>query len=262
MFPSFFVNINDVLDKYGINTYIIFMAIGLIVMFKYIIYMLENNYSYSKMLTNKILIILFISLSISYLFASFFDSLYHYLDDGVFSGGITYISGFIGGILSFITLVYIFLKIERKHIMKLLNIIIPGIILAHAIGRIGCFSVGSCYGKATSSIFGVYFPKGTNPYYDGISWPIHPTQLYEAIFLFILFFVITKTPKIKDNKFILYLISYGIFRFIIEKFFRGDDRGILFGFPPSLVLSLILFLVGTVMLILKYKEKIIKLKKV
>ena len=132
-----------------------------------------------------------ISLLITYLFAWFFDSLFHYFVSGSFDGeGITYIAGFLGGAISFSILVYFLMKEERKNLIHIFNLIIPGVILAHAIGRIGCFSVGCCYGIKTDSIFGFYFPEGTNAYIDGIRTKIHPTQLYESIFLFSLFFLL------------------------------------------------------------------------
>src|SRR5690606_1563789 len=105
-------------------------------------------------------------------------------------GGITFIAGFLGGLTTFVLLVYFVMKEERLNIYSILNLIIPGVILAHGIGRLGCFSVGCCYGLPTDSIFGVYFPAGTNPYIDGIREKIHPTQLYEAFFLFGLFFLL------------------------------------------------------------------------
>jgi phosphatidylglycerol:prolipoprotein diacylglycerol transferase len=47
----------------------------------------------------------------------------------------------------------------------------------------------------------------------------------------------------------VYLIGYGIFRFINE-FLRGDDRGQLIpGISPSQALSLVLFAAGLILLI-------------
>jgi len=208
---------------------------------------------YTKEKTNKQIIIFGISLLITYFFAYFFDALFHYFENGTFSGGITYIAGFFGGIISFILFTFHLLKEERKNIYKILNLIIPGVVLAHAIGRIGCFSVGCCYGKPTNSIFGVYFPVGTNPYIDGIREKVHPTQLYEAFFLVFLFFGL-RSRFAKNRELPLYLILYGVFRFILEIFFRGDDRGKIFGVAPSVILSIFMFLGGIILLLIRKKN--------
>ena len=248
MHENTFGRANEWLSHLHMSTFTIFLGLGLIVLVYYFIYALEKKRNYSRELTNKFLIFFALALGITYIFALFFDALFHYFESGSFEGGITYIAGFFGGVLAFTLLIYFFMKDERVNILSILNVIIPGVILAHAIGRLGCFSVGCCYGDATDSIFGVYFPEGTNPYADGIRVPIHPTQLYEAFFLFGLFFVL-KIKFFKNNEFSYYLIFYAIFRFVLEVFYRADNRGTMFGIAPSIILSVIMFMIGVVILV-------------
>lgn len=131
-----------------------------------------------------------------------------------------------GGLASFLILsgaVFKFKYGERWIVV--LNEIIPAIPLFHSIARIGCFLGGCCYGSKI---------KNTDILY--------PTQLVESVFLFGLFIFLS---KIKRNRFPLYLILYGIARFIIE-FFRGDNRGELFGiFSPSQEISVLFIIVGS-----------------
>ena len=79
--------------------------------------------------------------------------------------------------------------------------------------------------------------------YGNNGWGYYvPTQLYEALFLFLLFTVLTLLLYKKDFEYSLpvYLASYGIWRFIIE-FARADDRGAFIGsLTPSQTLSLVL----------------------
>jgi phosphatidylglycerol:prolipoprotein diacylglycerol transferase len=86
----------------------------------------------------------------------------------------------------------------------------PAIALGVAIGRIGCFLRGCCFGKETSLPGGVDFG-------DGILR--HPTQLWESIFMFLLFGFLmwkrTKNPK-PGELFRILGISYFGFRFLIE----------------------------------------------
>ena len=140
---------------------------------------------------------------------------------------------------------------HKKNLMFFLNIIIIGIVIAHSLGRVGCFLAGCCYGKETTSILGVTFPKGSTAYFLlGPNHSVLPTQLIEAVFLFLLVIVLL---IIKKHQVVTYLFSYGIFRFILE-FFRGDDRGSLFILSPSQWLSIGLIITGIILLIKKPNE--------
>ena len=103
------------------------------------------------------------------------------------------------------------------------------ITIAHGIGRIGCFLAGCCYGVQTDSWIGIDFPN------DGLG-KVVPTQLIEAIFLFLLtgiLVILLLVKKFRYN-FLVYLGAYSVFRFILE-FFRGDERGVAFALSPSQV---------------------------
>jgi phosphatidylglycerol:prolipoprotein diacylglycerol transferase len=67
--------------------------------------------------------------------------------------------------------------------------------------------------------------------------------------------VLNFVPKLRENSFVIYLFSYGTFRFFIE-FIRGDDRGSLIPFlSPSQILSFILIVMGAVVLLYRYRKK-------
>ena len=145
-----------------------------------------------------------------------------------------------------------------------MNILITGVVLAHAFGRIGCFLAGCCYGIPTDSFLGVVFPHGHA--HDAFpDTAIYPTQLFESLFLFGLFFVLHFVKKLRNNEVEIYLIAYGTWRFLVE-FIRGDDRGSLFGFitteynifpTPSQYLSL-LMIIGGIYLLVRTKNKLLE----
>ena len=84
---------------------------------------------------------------------------------------------------------------------------------------------------------------------------MHPTQLYEAAFLFLLFALASYLLLKKKfwGNMSLYLICYGIFRFLIE-FIRDDERGKLIGkLTPSQFWSLIMIALGAVLIPIMYK---------
>lgn len=122
--------------------------------------------------------------------------------------------------------------------------------IGHFFGRIGCFLGGCCYGIPTDGPFGVIFPEGSLPYQAYGDTPLHPTQLYEAFFLLILFVVLLLCGKKRALP--LYLILYGIGRCAIECL-RGDDRGQIGNIPlsPAQIISLALIVAGCAILVIK-----------
>ena len=96
---------------------------------------------------------------------------------------------FYGGALFSLLAAYVFLRIKKISFLKMADILMPYIVLAHSIGRIGCFLNGCCWGKPTSLWWKVIYP--------GTAIAVHPTQIYESILLLGLF-VFLKTLKISQ----------------------------------------------------------------
>ncbi len=105
----------------------------------------------------------------------------------------------------------------------------PGLALAHAIGRIGCFFAGCCYGKPCDLPWAIMFTHSQTLAPAQVS--LHPTQIYEAFLNFLLFGVLVLIPMSKrpgsGKLALLYLGLFSVIRLGIE-FLRGDDRGPVF----------------------------------
>ena len=216
-----FVKVDEWLGKFGLSTYTLFIACGLVLMLYYVIRVLEKENNYSRERTNRILLWLLISLGVAYLFAWFFDALFHFFESGKFEGGMTYISGMLGGVGAFSIMTYFFNRDERGNILRLLHLIIPGVILAHAFGRIGCFP-----SAATERNIGVF--SGRN----WLTWIAAPcaSDSHEAFSSLRSF---SESEKSHSKKaFAYYLIIYGVFG--NPNLFRGDNRGLLFNLPRLL----------------------------
>lgn len=162
-------------------------------------------------------------------------------------GGSVFLGGVIGGF--FFAILYI--KMYGLDPVKYFNLFIISVPLGHAIGRIGCFMAGCCYGKPTDSFLGVVFPEGpVHPHGIG---PVHPTQLYAVAYNLIIFAVLMvlfyKLKKHKPYFFLgIYMIMYSTFRFINE-FFRGDEhRGVWF-LSTSQWITLFMFFLGLFVLL-------------
>jgi phosphatidylglycerol:prolipoprotein diacylglycerol transferase len=162
--------------------------------------------------------------------------------------GKTIIGGLIGGVIG----VKITKKIYKINAKKG-NLFAPAIAIGDAIGRIGCFLRGCCYGKPTSLPWGVNFG-------DGILR--HPTQIYESIFMlgmFVYLEIIKNRKEIKPGQlFKILMVSYFIFRFFIE--FIRVEEAILFGLTAFQIISLfaIIYLTRDDLknLLLKVKNKL------
>ena len=143
-----------------------------------------------------------------------------------------------GGKAKALTLSYDDGVFEDYRLIDIMSLVPCCVLVAHAFGRLGCFFAGCCYGKETDSPLGVQFPHLPNP--------VHPTQLYEAAFLFVIFIVmliLLFRYNFRHNMSV-YLISYGIFRFLIE-FVRGDHRGeLVAAISPSQFWSIPMVLLG------------------
>lgn len=164
---------------------------------------------------------------------------------------------FYGGIIFGLPVFYFLARKHRLDFLNLTDLVILALPLAHAIGRIGCFFYGCCYGKPTDSWIGMKFAPDSPAGLLGVK--IIPTQIISSLFLFLIFFLLLtlrKTRKFKGQIFLYYIIVYSIFRFIIE-FYRGDPRGYLGSLSFSQVISLIL--IGGALILwpcLKYKDKL------
>lgn len=231
----------------GSNIYTYNLFIG----FSIITALLFYN-SYTKKLlpvkfADNLLVCAVISMSFGFLFALifnkmvFFEGFDHFKRHLLDFSGMTFLGGLLGGAIVFLFVYKLIFK-DYKLLMLSFDALIPSLILAHSVGRIGCFLGGCCFGMPFK-LLGVYYPVGSLAYEKYGSVPIFPIQLFEAAFLFyiFLFFIL----KLKKNLLIYYLLMYGAFRFIVE-FFRGDYRGVLFtgSFSPSQFICILMIALG------------------
>lgn len=247
---------------YALPMYDLLILLGVFLMLIYVGNRLEKENGYTRQESNRLLVLIIVSLLIALFSSWVFGGIFHSIQEGEISfGPITFLGGLIGGVVSFLILLKYFFKNEKLQVKPLMNTIITGVVLAHAFGRIGCFFAGCCYGIPTESFLGVMFPHGhAHDIYPGEE--VLPTQLFEAAFCFALFIGLNKIQKFKGYEVEAYVIGYGIWRFLLE-FIRGDERGALIPlfstqyntYPtPSQFISLGLIVLGFVILS-KYKKQ-------
>lgn len=147
--------------------------------------------------------------------------------------GLVFYGGLIGGVAG----AFLGAKIGKVKLSEYSDAVVPTLPLAHAIGRIGCFCAGCCYGKVTDSWIGMSFPDLP------AGQRVIPTQLIESganliVFAFLIWFTLRRRKGF--TTLFVYLIIYGVERFFLE-FLRGDEiRGIFGAFSTSQWISLLL----------------------
>lgn len=172
----------------------------------------------------------------------------------IWEGGLV----FYGGILFAVPVAIWYIKKNGLGIWSTGDIFAPSIAIGHAIGRLGCFSAGCCYGRPAEGLpWAITF---TNPEsLAKIGIPLHPTQLYESLGEFINFLILItlrRHQSFRGQLFWTYLLLYSALRFIVE-FFRGDEnRGFIFGdISIAQGVSALAFLTAIVGLIIFRKRK-------
>jgi len=123
-------------------------------------------------------------------------------------GGLVFYGSFLGGLVG--GLVYLWR--QKMPFWEVADMAAPYLALAYAIGRVGCFLNGCCYGKPTGLPWGVVFPG-----VDGL--PRHPTQVYSslaALGLFAFLSWLYRRRSFSGQVFLCYVAGYALMRFIIE----------------------------------------------
>jgi phosphatidylglycerol---prolipoprotein diacylglyceryl transferase len=179
------------------------------------------------------------------------------------SGGVFY-GGFVGALIASV----VAMRIYKLPWWRTADAFAPGIAIGQAIGRLGCYSAGCCWGEPTTSAIGVQFKERgheitgvptivahlTDPVQreiwanklGGLLAPLklHPVQLYETGATFVIFLIllaVTGRRRFHGQVMLVYALLYAIARFTIE-FWRDDPRGEIFNLSTSQFIAVLLFI--------------------
>ncbi len=160
-------------------------------------------------------------------------------------GGLVFFGGLAGGLLGGVWAI----RRAGMPLARTVDLLIPPLVLAHAFGRIGCLLNGCCYGKFTSLPWGIRFP--------GEELRRHPTQLYEALALLAIFFLLKRLERRAPRPgtvLLAYGLSYALWRFFVE-FLRADNPPIALGLTIFQWISVGVALVSGILLIRRERER-------
>lgn len=245
MFP------NELIPGTGIDLYMILIcvaAVSAILIFR----VLADKRGLGAELQNLCIFTGAGAIIVGYLSAVLFQALYNIGPRGGFeitsNTGATFYGGLIGGAAFFLLVYFVaghfrFFETDehKKYFFDVADIGSCSIVLAHAIGRLGCLAAGCCHGARTDAWFGIEIQY--------LGYKVIPTQLFEAIFLFLLFgYLLLRVFNKETYCLPIYMAVYGVWRFLAE-YMRDDYRGTTFvSFLTPSQLTAILMVLGGVAL--------------
>ena len=160
------------------------------------------------------------------------------------SSGLTFYGGLIGSLI----LMGIVTRKKKVNYWAVTDASAPALILAYAIGRIGCFLVGDDYGIPSNLPWAVAFPEGAPPTTERV----HPTQIYDTLLMTGLFFFLWKIRKNYPSSHgwlsSVLFITLGIERFLIE-FIRNTTPSFIPGLSQAQLISVAMIILGVLKII-------------
>ena len=171
----------------------------------------------------------------------------------VWQGGIVFYGCIIGGLIGSVAYWW-------RHpfpFRAMADAVAPSLAIGCALGRVGCFLNGCCYGEAADFPWSVHFPAGSFPWSHQVvhglippsaahSLPVHPTQLYAALDGILLLGLLSAYYPFRrrDGEVMaLLMVTYPVTRFFIETL-RDDEGVFLLGLTISQFISVVLFPCG------------------
>jgi phosphatidylglycerol:prolipoprotein diacylglycerol transferase len=171
----------------------------------------------------------------------------------IWEGGLV----FYGGLIFAVPTALLIVRWANLPLWKTFDIFAPSVAIGHAIGRLGCFCAGCCYGKPAENLpWSVIFTDPDSLAIRGV--PLHPSQIYESageLLNFFILIIIRRRQSFDGQIFFLYIMNYSIIRAVVEMF-RGDEvRGFIIpGVSISTGISLLMF-VSSAFMLLKLKKE-------
>ncbi len=157
-----------------------------------------------------------------------------------------------GGMAGIVICLLYFCHKTGENKLKWLDVVSVSFLGAITFGNIGAFLDGRNYGTETNLPWGIVIENSI------YAVPIHPTQIYAAIYSGLLTLVLMqlfshKIGKTEGNITLLAAISYGCLRFL-EEFLRGDESKMILGLREAQIYALLSALAGGILMFVRRRK--------
>jgi phosphatidylglycerol:prolipoprotein diacylglycerol transferase len=158
-----------------------------------------------------------------------------------------------GAVLGATLGIWIYSRFSKIKFAYLADLLAPGVIIAQAIGRVGCLINGCCFGTETSVPWAFVY---TNPdSFAPLGVPTQPTVAYEIVYLLAIFGVIMALRgrvKPEGSLFLIYLSLYSVWRLGID--FLREGTPFLFGLHQAQIIAIVTLAITIPLLVLRRRQ--------
>jgi phosphatidylglycerol:prolipoprotein diacylglycerol transferase len=246
MYPKLFH-----LGWFSLPTYGLLVALGFLAGLMVTIRLARRSGLPSELISNLAIYCALAGIAGAKLFMFLFDWRFYLQNPGeIFTVATLQAAGvYHGGFLAALVFAFWYIRARALPLAATLDCFAPGIAIGHAIGRLGCFAAGCCWGRECHLPWAVTFHSQEAAQVP-IGVPLHPAQLYESganLLLFAFLYRSSGKPHRAGVIFSQYLVFYGAIRFVIE-FFRFHEQALMWGLSLTQWISIGLAVLGIVVL--------------
>jgi phosphatidylglycerol---prolipoprotein diacylglyceryl transferase len=247
MFPKLFT-----IGSFSVPTYGVLVALGFLAGLAVTLRLAKRSALPSEQITNLAIYCALGGIAGAKLFMFLFDWQYYWQNPSqILSLSTLQAAGvFHGGFLAALVVAILYIRRQQLPAFQTVDCFAPGIALGHAIGRLGCFAAGCCWGRECDLPWAVRFHTDEAAPVP-LNVPLHPAQLYESFANLIIFGLLyrqfNRTHR-PGEIFGWYLVLYSTARFIVE-FFRNHEQSLIAGLSLTQWIALCLLGVGSGLLI-------------
>jgi phosphatidylglycerol:prolipoprotein diacylglycerol transferase len=244
------------LGPWTINTYGLLYAVMYLLIGIYV-FQRTRSLPYSSSIIGNIILITILAVFLGSLLPILLTTLNRYFITGfwLWKGQIRLLWGMAAGIGA----AFLCMRIEKLPIGKVFDRGVLPFPLGMAIGRLGCFAAGCCYGIATTSWLGMYLRDVTGAWYTR-----YPTQLMAAACDLFIYFILLyierwnhlpihegKPSRLPDGSLLLLFVALYCTKRLFIQFFRFDYNPLLWSLDTTQLVCLAGLLIATVILFQK-----------
>ena len=161
-------------------------------------------------------------------------------------GGLTAYGAVLGAALG----IWVYSRFSHLNFNYFADVVAPGIILAQAIGRVGCTLNGCCYGLEAVLPWSIVYTDPDS--FCPVGVPVHPAQVYEIIWNLIVFGILVALKgrlKPDGSIFLLYLSLYSVYRFGTD--FLREGSPFLFGLHQAQFIAVVVLAIAVPIMVMR-----------